>query len=323
VTDANFVLGRLSPGGLIGGRMRLDEAAARAALAPAAERLGFGVEKTALGILGIVVATMVRAIRAVSVERGLDPRDYSLMAFGGAGALHAGDVARALGIGEILVPPAPGILCAQGLIVSEMKEDFVSTDRILLGDGGTHAVQAYLEGLLDKAGAWFEAEGVDPARQTLQVSLDMRFVGQNFELSVPVDQPINQPAGGARPRLPGVRKLHDLFFQVHEQHYGFHNPADPVEVISVRVTATAALAHATPGGAARQAPPPTASSERPVHFDGDGPRPTPVYDRAALAPGHTLAGPAIIEQFDATTVLHLKDRLSVDDALNMVIEVTP
>ena len=323
VTDANFVLGRLSPDGLIGGRMRLDEGAARAALEPAARRLGLDAEETAQGIVGIVVATMVRAIRAVSVERGLDPRDYSLMAFGGAGALHAGDVARALGIAEILVPPAPGILCAQGLIVSELKEDFVSTDRILLGEAGTEAVQAHLDGLLDKAGAWFEAEGVEAASRTLAVSLDMRFVGQNFELSVPIHQPINQQAGGAAPRLPGAEELHDLFFQVHEQHYGFHNPADAVEVINVRVTATAALPRATTKGPPPGASPPTASSRRPVHFDGDGPRQTPVYDRAALAPGHVLAGPAIIEQFDATTVLHPTDRLCVDEALNMIIEVTP
>ena len=319
VTDANFVLGRLSPGGLIGGRMRLDESAARAALIPAAERLGLGVERTALGIVGIVVATMVRAIRAVSVERGLDPRDYSLMAFGGAGPLHAGDVARALGIGEIVVPPAPGILCAQGLIVSELKEDFVSTDRILLASNGTDGVQAHLDGLLDKAQTWFEAEGVAPAARTLRVSLDMRFVGQNFELSVPVDR----QAGGAAPRLPGAQALHDLFFAVHEQHYGFHNPADPVEVISVRVTATAALRRAQAGGAPRQAAPPAVSSRRPVHFDGGGPRQTPVYGRAALAPEHVLAGPAVIEQFDATTVLHPGDRLRVDAALNMIIQVTP
>ena len=322
VTDANFVLGRLSPGGLIGGRMRLDEDAARGALGPTAKRLGLGAEQTAHGILGIVVATMVRAIRAVSVERGLDPRDYSLMAFGGAGALHAADVARALGIAEILVPPAPGILCAQGLIVSELKEDFVSTDRILLASDGTEAVQAHLDGLLDKAQAWFETEGVAPASRTLRLSLDMRFVGQNFELSVPIDRPNGQPAGGAPPRLPGAREIHDLFFQVHEQHYGFHNPADPVEVINVRVAATAALPRAVAGDAAPSASPPAASSRRPVHFDGDGPRQTPVYDRAALAPGHVLAGPAIIEQFDATTVLHPGDRLSVDETLNIIIEVT-
>ncbi len=329
VTDANFVLGRLSPDGLIGGRMRLDEAAARAALAPAAERLGLAVEETALGVVGIVVATMVRAIRAVSVERGLDPRDYSLMAFGGAGALHAGDVARALGIAEILVPPAPGILCAQGLIVSELKEDFVSTDRILLasdGADGVDGIRAHLDGLLNKARAWFEAEGVAPAERTLRVSLDMRFVGQNFELSVPIERPINQRSGAAAPRLPGVLELHDLFFRVHEQHYGFHNSADPVEVISVRVTALAALlrgADADAGGMAHQAAPPAVSPHRPVHFDGNGSGETPVYDRAALAPGHVLAGPAIIEQFDATTVLHPTDRLRIDEGLNMVIEVTP
>jgi N-methylhydantoinase A len=154
----------------------------------------------------------------------------------------------------------------------------------------------------------------------------MRFVGQNFELSVPIERPINQRSGAAAPRLPGVLELHDLFFRVHEQHYGFHNSADPVEVISVRVTALAALlrgADADAGGMAHQAAPPAVSPHRPVHFDGNGSGETPVYDRAALAPGHVLAGPAIIEQFDATTVLHPTDRLRIDEGLNMVIEVTP
>ena len=112
VTDANLVLGRLSAHGLIGGRMRLDTAAARTALAPVAKRLGYGIERTALGVIGIVVANMVRAIRAVSVERGHDPRDYALMPFGGAGPLHAGEVAKSLGMARIIVPEAPGILCA-------------------------------------------------------------------------------------------------------------------------------------------------------------------------------------------------------------------
>ena len=127
VTDANLVLGRLSPRGLLGGGMALDEALARKAIAPLAERLGFSVERTAHGMLGIVVANMVRAIRAVSVERGHDPRNFALLPFGGAGPLHATDVAKSLGIRRSLVPFAPGILCAQGLIVSDLRETFVRT----------------------------------------------------------------------------------------------------------------------------------------------------------------------------------------------------
>ena len=130
VTDANLVLGRLSGRGLLAGEMSLDQGLSRAAFAPIAERLGFDVERTAHGVLGIVVANMVRAIRTVSVERGYDPRGFTLMPFGGAGPLHARDVALALGMREILVPAAPGILCAEGLIVSDLKEDFVASDRI-------------------------------------------------------------------------------------------------------------------------------------------------------------------------------------------------
>ena len=132
VTDANFLLGRLSAKGLIGGRMPLDPDAAREAIAPIAQRLDFSIERTALGIIEIVVANMVRAIRTVSVERGHDPRNYCLLPFGGAGPLHASEVARALGISRFLVPAAPGILCAQGLIASDLKDDIVRSARIRL-----------------------------------------------------------------------------------------------------------------------------------------------------------------------------------------------
>ena len=161
VSDANLILGRLSPS-LLGGEMTLDEGRARAAMAPLADRLGFSVERTAHGVLAIVVANMVRAIRTISIERGHDPRDFALMAFGGAGALHAGDVARALDMGRVIIPPAPGILCAQGLVVSDLKEDFVAAARMLLAAPAMDALTAAADGLRAAAEAWFSAEAVAP-----------------------------------------------------------------------------------------------------------------------------------------------------------------
>ena len=184
VTDANLVLGRLGGEGLIGGRMALDVELARKAFAPAAKRLGYSVEKTAHGLIGIVTANMVRAIRTISVERGHDPRDYSLMAFGGAGPLHAGDVARSLGIRHVLVPAHPGILCAQGLIVSDLKEDFVQSRRMPLAAASLKDLRAILKHLQERVADWFEAEGVGKRGRTVEAVLDLRYVGQNFELPV-------------------------------------------------------------------------------------------------------------------------------------------
>src|SRR6185295_2857803 len=184
VTDANLVLGRLSPKGLLGGDMAPDETLARKAIAPLAERLGFSIERTAHGMLGIVVANMVRAIRSVSVERGHDPRAFTLLPFGGAGPLHATDVAKSLGITRCLVPFAPGILCAQGLIVSDLRETFVRTAVTPLTDTSMAEVATRIGELKAQAQAWFDTEGVAGENRSIDLVLDARYVGQNFELAL-------------------------------------------------------------------------------------------------------------------------------------------
>ncbi len=319
VTDANLVLGRLSPGGLVGGSMPLDVAAARAALTAVADGLGFGVEKTALGVLGIAVANMVRAVRTISVERGHDPRDYALMPFGGAGPLHAVDVARTLGMTEIIVPVAPGILCAQGLIVSDLKEDFVRSGLHALTPENEAGLRAILDALAAEANAWFDAEDIDPSDRCLDVILDSRYVGQNFELPVEFS---GADLAGALPPLPDIDAIRQQFFDVHTRYYGFHNPHDPIEVANLRVTATGRLTRAigqiavTSGG---QTPNPRETHA--VWFEENGAVDTPVYDRADLGPGLEMNGPAIVEQLDSTTVIHPGDHVRVDDAGNILITV--
>jgi len=319
VTDANLLLGRLSPGGLVGGEMPLDTALARQAFTPIAEQLGFTAERTAHGALGILVANVVRAIRTVSVEKGHDPRDYSLMAFGGAGSLHAGEVARSLGIGEIIVPYAPGILCAQGLIVSDLKEDFVHSARIALDDGFATAIAPVLEDLNQRADIWFQSQTIGAEARTVTLALDMRYVGQNFELPVILDR----TNGSGRSGVPSPDELRERFFAVHAQHYGFHNPDDAIEVVNLRLTATGALQHApaAPKPAGTGSPEPVA--RRPVYFEPDTAVETPVYDRATLPAGFEIVGPAIFEQLDATTLVHPGDTVRIDAALNILIEVTP
>ena len=318
VTDANLVLGRLPATGLAGGELALDAAAARRAIEPAAQRLGFTVEKTARGILGIVVANMARAVRTVSVERGLDPRDYTLMPFGGAGPLHAAEVARVLGMREIVVPGAPGILCAQGLIVSDLKEEFVRSGRFALTADGLAGIGAILDGLEAEAHGWFTAEGVAPDDRGLTFSFDARYVGQNFELPVS----FAGGPGGATTRPARTETVAAAFHAEHERHYGFHSAGEPIEVVNVRLTAIGRIATegaSVVGRAAAAAPEPAASF--PVWFDGDSAVMTPVYRRETLTPGGAFAGPAIVEQLDSTTVVFPGDRAAVDEAGNLVIAV--
>jgi len=315
VSDANLVLGRLS-GSLVGGDMTLDLDAARTAIQPAADRLGLSVEQTAEGIIGIVAANMVRAIRTVSVERGHDPRGCALMPFGGAGALHAGDVARALDMAEIIVPPAPGILCAQGLVVSDLKEDFVASTRMPLDPETRGKLSEIIAGLAAEARDWFEIEAIPADRRRLSLAIDLRYVGQNFELTVPVAE-----SDGADPELPEDAEIRRRFYDAHERTYGHFTETDPIETVNFRLTARGVTQ--TPETETTEADPgaaPTPIGTRPVWFDGAGVE-ARVYDRRDLKPGQSFEGPAIVEQLDATTVVHPGDRVSVDRALNLIVEV--
>jgi N-methylhydantoinase A len=315
VTDANLVLGRLSPRGLLGGDMALDGGLARQAIASLAERLGFTIERTAHGIIGIVVANMVRAIRAISVERGHDPRAFALLPFGGAGPLHATDVAKSLGIRRCLVPFAPGILCAQGLIVSDLRETFVRTAVTPLTPERVDDMRARIAELKAQAESWFVAEAIAKADQISDIVLDARFVGQNFELPVGL--------GDADP-LPCPENIRRLFFGEHERAYGFHNPADPVEIVNFRLIAVGRLRQpAARPGERRNGPPARSIDSRPVWFSPAQAQPTPVHDRAALRPGDAISGPAVIEQLDSTTLLFPGDRAVVDPYLNLLLELAP
>ena len=319
VSDANLVLGRLSARGLLDGEMALDPALSASAFKPIADQLDFTLEKTAHGVLGIVSANMVRAIRAVSVERGHDPRGFALMALGGAGPLHAVDVARTLCISTVIVPPAPGILCAQGLVVSDLKEDFVISDRIRVGNEGIVAIGAHVQTLIDRAQDWFASEDIDESVRWLELVFDMRYVGQNFELAVPVAD--SDAMRDARFRIaPDV--LSQSFFESHDRAYGYHNPQDPVEAVNLRLTAWGRLNHPKTGSDEIADGNPTPTETRPVYFNAETPDAAAVYHRADLLPGHRIAGPAVIEQLDSTALVYPGDTATVDAALNLIIELS-
>jgi N-methylhydantoinase A len=313
VSDANVVLGRL-PTRLLGGDMQLDRARAVAAIEPIARRLGVGIEQAANGIVRIVNSNMVRAIRVVSIERGHDPRNFVLMPFGGAGALHAPEIAAELGMREILVPHAPGILCAEGLVVSDLKESFVATRRTPL-DGDLQPLRRELVRLGGLVEDWWRTERIAERDRVVRLAVDMRYIGQNYELSVVVSD-------GDGLSLPDPEKLRRLFHAAHEQSYGHHDPDAPIEIVNLRVASFGRLP-------ALGAPLPTAAragtpvDRRPVWFDEKGPVSASVWWRPDLVPGQIVEGPAIIEQLDATTPVPPGMHARVDPTLNLIVGARP
>ena len=311
VTDANVVLGRLPSTHLLDGGMELHPDRAAAALDTLASALGVSRVEAARGVLSVVQTNMLGAIRVVSVRKGYDPRGYTMVAFGGAGPLHAAALARDLGIRRVLVPSAPGILCALGLLVEPLRLDLVRT-RVQPLDG------AQLGGAFDdlevEARAWLDREGVPPAQRQLVRAFDMRYLGQNFELRVA------EPPGG------DVGTLRTAFFREHARVYGYHADDEPIQIVNVRLTALGAppvLAIPALGSA----PAPDASAARAgardVWFDETaGFTRTPVYRRERLLAGHALAGPAIVEQMDSTTVVLPGQTATVDAHANLMIQVT-
>ncbi|MGI9462828.1 MAG: hydantoinase/oxoprolinase family protein, partial [Aestuariivirgaceae bacterium] len=237
-------------------------------------------------------------------------RAFCLMPFGGAGGLHAHDVAREMGIGELLVPLAPGILCAEGLVASDLKEDFVATCRTPLDDDLT-GVRAALVRLRNDAGNWFRREAVAAGDRGMTLIVDMRYIGQNYELGVAI-------AGSDSVELPAVDELERMFYAEHQRAYGHFDPDAPVEVINLRLTAIGRLpgrALSEHGGRSQG----TAAASRSVWFDDSGATETAIWHRDALPPGSVVKGPAVVEQFDATTLVPPGATARIDDAANMII----
>lgn len=285
VTDAHLVLGHLPPS-LLGGRMTLDPAAAAAAIRrEVADPLGLGLHEAARGVLAIADTTMVGAIRVVSVERGWDPRSFTLVPFGGAGSLHGVALAELLDIPAVLIPPAPGLLCAEGLLQSDLKAEFHRT-LPQAGAASEAAINAALEALQEEASAWLAAEQVAEADRACEAVVLMRYEGQGGELAVRWD-------GTEAAALAAFRAAHQAL-------YGFTMDA-PAEFVTLRVEATGRMSAAAAGRLAT-APMPDPDGMRTVHFAG-GSQDVPVLDRGKLGAGAAFPGPAIVTQLDATTLV--------------------
>ncbi len=317
VTDANLVLGRLNQTALLDGRMPVDIDRARTVIQRLAEPLGLDPVDAAAGVSAIVNANMIGAVRVVSVERGEDPRDYALVAFGGAGPLHASEIAAEMGIGRVLVPPHPGLLSALGLLHADSRGDF-SLTRITTAR--PEAVAGLNEALaeLDRRGqAWIGGEGIDPDLAVVERQLDMRYLGQAFELILP---------------LPAERldeaSLEAMIQRYHERHHqinGYAVPEHAVEIVNLRLVVTARRppVPAERVTSARARPADAIRDRRPVWFAETGFVETPVYDRTLLPVAGDFSGPAIVEQMDATTVVPPGAEAGTDAFGNLIIEVKP
>jgi len=315
VTDANVVLGTLNPEFLLGGRMAVRRDLALASIERLATLLRMDVMATAQGIVSVVTANMARAIRVISVQRGHDPRDYTLVAFGGAGPLHAARLAQELDIGRILVPRNPGILCAMGLLLTDLRADFAATALLVLDAAALADTAAMFDALASEAEAWFATEGIAPEARRVARTVDMRYAGQNYEL------PIAMPDGAIGPAT--LQILAERFEAAHRQAYGFVAAEDPVQLVTFRVEATGAVPKAAFERHEECGPDAAGAviGRRDVWLaEAGGFVPCDVYDRERLRAGNRVSGPAVIEQMDATTLVLPGMAARVEPYLNLVLE---
>lgn len=314
VTDAHLVLGHLPPY-LLGGAFPLDVEAARRTIATRiAEPLGMDLLDAARGIVAIVNHAMVGAIRLVSVERGHDPRDFALLPFGGAGPLHGGDLARLLGVRTILIPPAPGVLSALGLLISNLKAEFSRTLEYAGGRLNLDHIGMTYAALDRQARAWLEDESMPREAHRITWSAALRYRNQGFELFV--------PWGGDTVDEAALAATFQSFHDLHERLYTFAQPDTSVEVVTVRVEAVGVFPPAVEQSWRAGGPAEDAISQQVYMALPDGIVSAPVYDRLKLATGAEILGPAIVSQFDSTTLLlpgqsarvHRKGSLIVTDS---------
>lgn len=311
VTDANVVLGRIDPNNFLGGRMTLDANAARLAVEKVASKLGRSVEDTALAIIKIANNNMVGALRTVLIEQGLDPRDFTLAGFGGAGPLHTNDLAADMGIPRALVPNHPGQFSASGFILTDARVDRQRTTHITSRHYDAALGKSLLRQLVKEASEELESQGYSEGSEGHFV-LEMRYLGQNYELEMRIGEDAFDNPDGAH--------LWSDFHKAHRARFGFSTPGEIIEIVSVAVTLVASTPKPDILRLVKAQAPAAKRGERPVHFDS-GTHQSPVYDRGDLLAGHVIVGPAIIEEPASVTVLNPGSTLTVDEFGNLIIDL--
>ena len=314
VTDANLILGRLDPQGALAGGIDLDiDLAATAIKAHIADRLEMSVVEAALGIVEIACVKMAYAIREVTIEQGLDPREFTLISFGGAGPMHTPFIASMVGIRQVIVPWSPGTLCGWGMLNTDLRHDVAQ----VVDYGGRQLDQSELAEMFARLESQGKAalieQGVDSASLRTNRAIDMRYKGQEHTLTIPLaDGPINDDTS---------TELRAQFNQMHDRKYAHASPDEPVEFVNIRVEAVGHLDK--PGLYKPRVAPSSADAEpatRNVTFK-EGDLPTAIYQRQQLAPGTKIDGPAIVTEDGSTTLIPPAFALTVDDYGNLIIDV--
>ncbi|MFQ5860328.1 MAG: hydantoinase/oxoprolinase family protein [Dehalococcoidia bacterium] len=310
VTDANLLLGRLQPEHFLGGRMALDVPRASGLMEGLARQMNTDAQRAALGIVRVVNANMERAIRAISLERGYDQRRFTLLAFGGAGPMHACELAAELGIPRVLVPPHPGILSALGVAIADIVKDYSRT--VMLHDAqiSREALEELFGALEQEARQEMQEEGIPRGNLVARRALDVRYVGQAYELTVDY------------PRRPGElgRAIASAFHRAHRKRFGYADPSEPIEVVNLRLKVVSPIEKPSPtpqepaGENSREAQ----LGKAPVVFR-NGPASTPLYLRERLRCGNRIPGPALVLQMDSTTVIPPRWAAQVDGYGNLVV----
>lgn len=315
VTDANMLLGLMNPEALLGGQMAIDVELARAALLrDVGGPLGLGAVEAAEGVLQVLGASLVRAVRVISVERGFDPREFTLVGYGGAGPAHAARLARDIGIRRVLIPPHPGLLSAMGLLLADVRVDFSAMVLQVLDPSDPSQLESTMIQLTSTAQSWLEAEGYQSENATLSFSADMRYSRQSFDLSVPIASSLS-PAEAATDLLAA-------FHSAHEKAYGYSVVEENVELVNVRLEVIVRVEKApTRRDRVRKHFEPEPSSYRRVKFSElqkfiD----CATFRRPELRAGSRIIGPAMIDGMDSSIVVLPGQTATVDTHLNVLIE---
>ncbi|MDR5010968.1 hydantoinase/oxoprolinase family protein (plasmid) [Agrobacterium tumefaciens] len=315
VTDANIVLHTLNPIEILGGRMKVRRDLAVDAVQRLADKLGLGLMETAQGIISVLTANMAKAIRLISVQRGHDPRDYALMAFGGAGPLHAARLAKELDMSRIIVPLTPGTLCALGLLLTDLRSDFAISRLMKVDQDAVEPIISGFETLEGQAESWFAQEGIEADRRVVNRTADMRYVGQNYELQV------NVPAGQVDENT--LQAMVKGFESAHQQRFGFIAEGEQIQIVTLRLEAAGLVNKAEFAPTESEGPDcqPAIIGKRDVYMDEVKDFVAcSVYARYRLKAGNRIEGPAIVEQMDTTTVVLPNMQATVDPYLNLILE---
>ncbi|RQD76531.1 MAG: hydantoinase/oxoprolinase family protein [Candidatus Syntrophonatronum acetioxidans] len=316
VTDANLILGRINPSFLLGGEMEIHLDKARDAVEEKLARpMKVPVEEAAEGILKVVNANMVRGIRVVSVEKGFDPREFSLVAFGGAGPLHALELARELGMKEVIIPPNPGINSALGMLAADVRRDYVLTRIMKEEELEGEILEKLFDEIKEDALKELRREGFDPDIINFTRSADLRYPRQAYEINVSLPE--------KELKRDSIKEMVQSFHNLHRQFYGYNREDSFIELVNLRLAAVGKMRPLRLEENDANSPDPSKAfiTHRPVYFEGEYVK-TPVYQRHKLETGNEILGPAVIEQLDSTLIIFPREKARVDSFFNILITAT-